>query len=195
MEQKLGLLIFSTLFDYIPALRRNFMLSRTVRSLATPQICLILTVPSITAAPKSPLGTVFDSVFTTTEFRQVSISPDGQWVALVQERHKIDGSRSAGSGIYIANLPSFSISPRRILSGTAGASYGDIAWSPDSRNLALLCDAGTPGQFQLFIANIVGGSYRKLTSLSGALATPRWSPDGRKVALLFTENAPRISVM
>ena len=39
--------------------------------------------------------------------------------------------------------------------------------------------------------NLPGGPARKLTSLTGFLDSPRWSPDGKKIALLFTENAPR----
>ena len=50
-----------------------------------------------------------------------------------------------------------------------------------------------PGQLQLYVAPAAGGAARKLTSLKGYLATPQWSPDGRTVAVLFTENAPRVA--
>ena len=35
-----------------------------------------------------------------------------------------------------------------------------------------------------------GGPARQLTHLKGLLAEPRWSPDGKRIAILFTENLP-----
>jgi Tol biopolymer transport system component len=37
------------------------------------------------------------------------------------------------------------------------------------------------------------GSARKLSQVKGFLSTPGWSPDGKTIALLFTENATRAS--
>jgi len=37
----------------------------------------------------------------------------------------------------------------------------------------------------------LGGPSKKLTNVKGLLATPRWSPDGKTIAVLFTENATR----
>ena len=53
-----------------------------------------------------------------------------------------------------------------------------------------LSDAAKTGQLDLYIQSS-GGQPRKLTSVTGFLASPHWSPDGSKIAVLFTENAPR----
>jgi Tol biopolymer transport system component len=56
--------------------------------------------------------------------------------------------------------------------------------------VAFLSDREKPGQLQLYVAGADGGVGMKLTNLKGALAMPRWSPDGKVVALLFTASPP-----
>jgi dipeptidyl aminopeptidase/acylaminoacyl peptidase len=67
---------------------------------------------------------------------------------------------------------------------------GSVAWAPDSQRIAFLSDAEKAGQLQLYISDL-GGPAKKLTNVKGLLATPRWSPDGKTIAVLFTENATR----
>ena len=59
-----------------------------------------------------------------------------------------------------------------------------------SRSLFFLTPP-SPGQPQLYVVNAAAGSPRKLTSVKGFLASPGWSPDGKTIAFLFTENAER----
>src|SRR5207247_10042590 len=66
-----------------------------------------------------------------------------------------------------------------------------IAWSPDGSRLAFLSDAAEAGQFELYVTDLGGGAPDELTHLKGFLAEPKWSPDGKSIAVLFTENAPR----
>jgi Tol biopolymer transport system component len=57
--------------------------------------------------------------------------------------------------------------------------------------MAFLSDRVRTGQLQLYVVGAAGGAgMRVMTNLKGALAMPRWSPDGKLVALLFTESAP-----
>src|SRR5258707_5800612 len=70
-----------------------------------------------------------------------------------------------------------------------GKSESAVAWSPDSKKIAFLSDAATPGQPQLYTVSAAGGSPRKLTDLKGFLASPGWSPDSKTLCLLFTANA------
>jgi dipeptidyl aminopeptidase/acylaminoacyl peptidase len=68
-----------------------------------------------------------------------------------------------------------------------------VAWSPDSKHLAFLSDAAKKDQLQLYVASIAGGAPKKLTNVKGLLATPKWSPDGKSIAVLYTENATRLA--
>src|SRR2546422_6602680 len=125
-------------------------------------------------------------------FHQVAISHDASHLAWVEPILDSRGESTGGSDIYTQDLKSPDAKPRRISASSSGgnADEGEIAWSPDSKQVAFLSDAERSGQFQLYIAG-VGGAARKLTSLTGYLADPAWSPDGKAVAFLFTENAPR----
>ena len=138
------------------------------------------------AAHKSSIDDALDSLYAVRNFKQVAISPDGKEVAWVES---LAGGSSA---IYVAT-PGSSEQPRRISAGDGNTEYAehDIAWSPDSRKLAFLSDKEGSQQLQLYVWEFTGHSVHQLTRLAGFLASPSWSPDGRQIALLFTENAPR----
>ncbi len=142
---------------------------------------------------KTSIDRVIDSLFAVREFKAVAISPDGTRVAWVESLHEKDGAPSPNSAIFIADLKSLSTPPRRISVGTGAADHAehDIAWSQDGRRLAFLSDAAREGQLDLYVVNASGGSARRLTHLSGFLAEPHWSADGKTLAFLFIENAPR----
>lgn len=152
------------------------------------------------AAQKPPVGTPLDGVvntlFATHNFQQAAVSPDGNSIAWVEDVHSKNGVVSGSTVIYVKNLKS-NAPARRIGAGAADSlhSEGDLAWSPDSQKIAFLSDAAKKGQSQLYVINInaAGGTAKMLTSVKGFLATPGWSPDGKAIAVLFTENATRAS--
>ena len=143
------------------------------------------------AASKSSIDNVVDSLFHLRQLSNVSISPQGSRVGWV-ESHEDPVTGAAAQSVYLADLRAGSPA-RRITAGDGIAEHHehDIAWSPDGERLAFLSDAEKKGQFQLYVADTAGRRPRKLTNLTGALTTPAWSPDGKIVAILFTENAPR----
>src|SRR5262249_694537 len=103
-----------------------------------------------------------------------------------------DGSETGNSAIYLQAVGGKAA--RRISATTPGIARAEngIAWSPDSQRLAFLSDAAKPGQSQLYVASL-NGPTRKITNVKGFLDAPRWSPDGKTIAVLFIENAPRAS--
>jgi dipeptidyl aminopeptidase/acylaminoacyl peptidase len=159
-------------------------------------ICLaLLSLCSVVAAQSSPKTANSEAVkalFGVHEFTQAEISPDGKRVAWVESLTGPNGEPSANSAIYVAEV-SAPESAKRITAGGGKSAHEehDVAWSPDGQRLAFLSDAAGTGQLQLFVADATSGAARKLTSLKGFLATPGWSPDGKTIALLFTENATR----
>ncbi len=138
---------------------------------------------------ETPLTAGLDQLYATKQVREVAISPDGKQVAWVEPLAA--GQALGSTAIMVAPLPPAAGAPHRITAAANGGGFAEnsIAWSPDSRQLVFISDAA--GDPQLFVAAASGGPARKLTTLKGFLAQPGWSPDGKRVSVLFTENAPR----
>jgi dipeptidyl aminopeptidase/acylaminoacyl peptidase len=142
-----------------------------------------------TATPSS-LDRLLDSFFAVREFKETAIGPDGRFVAWAE---KVAGKKDEHSAIYVADLQSPGSAPRHITASAANAACAEhgLAWAPDGKRLAFLSDHGSDGQLQLYVAPATGGTARKLTNVKGFLTSPRWAPDGKAIAVLFTENAAR----
>lgn len=144
------------------------------------------------AVQKTSIDKALDALFAVRTFEQVAISPDGKRVAWVEPLRGENQELTGNSAIYVATIAS-SERPRRVSAGEGSGDYveRDTAWSPDGRKLAFLSDKESPGQLELYVSDALGRAARKLTSLTGFLQSPSWSPDSKTLALLFTENAPR----
>jgi dipeptidyl aminopeptidase/acylaminoacyl peptidase len=131
------------------------------------------------------------SLAAASGFTQAVVSPDGKKVAWVEELRDKNGAESGNSAIFTTTIdgkgPAWKINAS---SGTPRAE-SDIAWSPDSRSLAFLSDAAKPGQLQLYLQSAPGQPAKRFTNVKGFLASPKFSPDGKTIAVLFTENATR----
>jgi len=141
----------------------------------------------------STLNQRIDALFAVRQFKDVALSPDGRWLAWVEEVPPPDESSRAGAMIFAAELEAHDWSPKRVTAGDGSTvhSESDLAWSADSRRLAFLSDHEQPGQLQLYVADPQTGKTEKLTKLAGHLGKPRFAPIGDAIALLYTENARR----
>lgn len=145
-------------------------------------------------ADKSTLDAAMEPLFGVRAFQQAAISPDGKHVGWVESLSGPQDLPSSNSAIYLADIDAPSAA-KRITGGDGKAAYEehDLAWSADSRHIAFVSDAGSPGQLQLFTADASGGAPTQVTHVKGFLSRPQWSPDGTSIAFLFTENAARAS--
>ena len=100
-------------------------------------------------------------------------SPDGS--ALLFTRREADGS---GNSLY--RIPTVGGEARKLVND---ADYGDFA--PDGRRICFVRQLGTAaGTSSVFGTAATDGSrIRELARVPGALVHPRWSPDGKIVAM------------
>jgi dipeptidyl aminopeptidase/acylaminoacyl peptidase len=150
------------------------------------------TPPATRANSPTPADDVLRPLFQVRQFAQVAISPDGSRVAWVEIQKDKDGAQTGNNDIYICEYEAAN-KPVRI-TGTSGPAHfeeHDLAWSPDGQHLVFLSDAAKKGQLQLYVVSANGGAAHKLTNAKGLLRDPKWAPDGKSIAVLYTENATR----
>ena len=132
--------------------------------------------------------------------RQAAISPNGQivaWTAPLPNAGQRVSFRLLNGDI--ASTQSIS-EPNSNPQVEHTCSESNIAWSPDSKNIAFTSDCATPGQLQVFVSSVSSKSPgtlnqlaapRQLTAVKGFIHNVTWSPDGTKIGFLYVENATR----
>lgn len=147
-------------------------------------------------ADRPSIAEIIQGVTSITDYQETSISPDHRYIAWVQAVTSGD-STSVGSAMYFQatdhSTPPVQVSAKSLTSHAVMGAINEkaIAWAPNGESLAFLSDVESPGQLQMYVMRIADRTVRQLTHLKGFLATPRWSPSGRAISLLFTENAVR----
>src|SRR5438045_1845319 len=143
------------------------------RSWTTTMAAMVIDGRTVSAA-------ALDSLPQIKKIDQVAISPDGTKVAYIVEGELSIAAVAGGE-------------PRRI-AGEQKTSARDAAWSADRKEIVWLADL--PGEVpaaQLWASSAAGGNAVKLADLKGYAQGPRYSPDGRKVTLLYIEGMPRVA--
>ena len=160
-------------------------------------LLLSLPVPLVSAEARKPVEEVVQAIAGVPAFLETAISSDHSSVAWVHTAPYDLKSRSVGSAISWAPATHPDQSRRvtaAIGSPMAVTNTGEErapTWSPDSRELAFLSDARTPGQLQLYVFRVSDQSVRRVAQFEGFVDTPRWSADGKTIALLYTEGLKR----
>jgi len=144
---------------------------------------LLLLACALTIAAQTPV----------TQFKEAVISPDAKRVVYVEALRAKDGGESPNSALWFLELGRAGAKARRVTAGDGVKACAEtgIAWAPDSRQAVFLSNCGDGKQAQLYLTSATGATPRKLTSLIGFLQNVRWSPDGKTIAVLYTENAIR----
>ena len=148
--------------------------------------------PAPGAAPPTRVAQAIEATYAARQYEHVAISPDGQHVAWVETLVGKNGVPDGRTEIYVADTKD-GAHVHRVTATPSNrrAAEGAPVWSPDSARLAFLSDAAKADQPQIYVAPAGGGAARRLTSVEGALAGLSWAPDGKHLAVLYTEHANR----
>ena len=142
-----------------------------------PNFILFLILVSATVAAEDHASTAINSLPSVKKIDQVAISPDGAQVAYIVEGKLWVATVADGASHPIAADQDMT---------------RDIAWSPDSRHISWLADVAQDRPASSLWTALAGGSeLTKLADLHGYAQTPRYAPDGTKVAVLYIEGIPR----
>jgi len=131
------------------------------------------------ARATSRAGAIYDSMPAAKPTEQVTVSPDGSKLAWTEGASIVIAAPTAGA-------------PTKSLKVPNNLPVREVTWSPDSTHIALIADlAGEKPAAEVYLADAGDGSSRKLAEFRGFISTPRFSPDGKTLAVLFIENMPR----
>jgi eukaryotic-like serine/threonine-protein kinase len=109
-------------------------------------------------------------------FRGVSFSPDGNYIYFVRS----DKSTTFFSYLYV--MPVLGGSPRQLIRDIDSP----VSFSPDGKQLVFMRGVPDKGRLEVHIADVNGSGDRVLAALPALLGSfpgPRWSPDGKTVAI------------
>ncbi len=131
-------------------------------------------------AANSRAAAVLDSMPRTKRITEVALSPDGTRVAYVAEQKLMVVPAAGGSAqeIFVKdNLP-----------------VRNVTWSADSKQIAFVADLpGSAPSAEIWTASSDGSGLQQHGEWKGYVETPRFSPDGTTLALLFVAGMPRVA--
>ena len=118
---------------------------------------------------------------------ETALSPDGRkivWVAAGDE----------GTEIEMASTSAPAATHR--LTNSSGCVEDNLAWSPDSKELAFTSNCAGGSQFDIYLASMAGdplhpSTPHQLTHLHGEVSNLAFSPDGKQIGFLYVEGATR----
>jgi len=115
-------------------------------------------------------------------FVHLVASPDGKRIAWIGPPSRT--ATTAGNAVVLADPTPSGATSIVPLPGADAASASELAWSPDSHSLAILATAA--GKRALYIVGSAGGNARRVATIAGAVHGLRFSPNGARIALLYT---------
>ncbi len=172
---------------------RDRMKKRFLGLLATAVTTTAWNVPVASAADGARgIDDVLTSITSVHPFSEVAMSPDGRTVVFGNTvSGKRGGAEVDASALWLSPASDGS-HPNRLTACPASAcdEHG-AAWSADGQQIAFVT-TDTSEQTQIAVANADGSHVSVLTHAHGPVDTPRWSPDGKSIAFLYSEGAPKV---
>lgn len=132
---------------------------------------------------QSKRNLTIDDYFKIQSINEVSLSPDGKWIAYVVRSYDLKKDKS-NRDLYM--VPTAGGDAIRLTSNEKNDTRPK--WSPDNRYLAFL--SGRDKKTQVYLLNRTGGEAIQLTDVKQGVNDLEWSPDGKKLAILITDKDP-----
>jgi dipeptidyl aminopeptidase/acylaminoacyl peptidase len=121
-------------------------------------------------------------------FASLALSPDGRQIATIDSFDLFaDAAYSPHAHVAVRNRAGVVVA---VHDPCPTCRYGGLAWSPDGRALAFIA-SDTKGAADLDV--IRDGRVRTLATVKGVAQKPRWSPDGKTLALQATAGAHKLT--
>ncbi len=137
-------------------------------------VCLAL---ASLAAGQDRVAAAIDSLPAIKHIDQVAISPDGSQLAYI-----VEGELSVAA---VSDGATHRIAPDQ-------KAVREVTWSADSHHLAWLSDQpGEKPAARLWSSAADGSDLSQRAKFDGYAQTPRYSPDGKTIAVLYIEGIPR----
>jgi dipeptidyl aminopeptidase/acylaminoacyl peptidase len=142
------------------------------------------------AEPSKSVVQALEALGAVQQLSEVAISPDGKRVIYGD----VVAGKRGGEDVDVSAL--WMVSARdgsgavRLTAcpGTVCDEHG-ASWSPDGTQVTFVT-TDTAEQAQVAVATIAGGRVEIATHARGPLDSPRFSPDGRQIAFVYSAGAP-----
>ena len=113
------------------------------------------------------------------QYQSVTLSPGGDQVADVDSVNMPEQTVVPHGKIVIRSATGAVLAT---IDPCADCRYGGLSFSPDGKAIAFI--ASNPKEKTAALDVIENGKVRTVTTVKGVAQTPRWSPDGKTIALL-----------
>ncbi|KAB1915958.1 LpqB family beta-propeller domain-containing protein [Micromonospora sp. AMSO31t] len=114
-----------------------------------------------------------------TDGDQATTSPDGRYVAWINNARSGDGSLEP----YVSLFDRVTGDIRTLLADPFGVVYGAPTWSPDGTQIALVVDRDT------LVAVDVATAAKRVLVQGHAMSQPNWSRDGSMIVMRWTSRS------
>lgn len=153
--------------------------------------CVFLATQNPAGAEPPPAKPVFslEDLARTRNVNEVSLSPDGAWIAFTLAVPRAPGVDSPGPTFSELHLIPFSGSPDRGFV-TGQVSLGHPRWSPDGKFIAFLAKRGDDTAQALWAIPLEGGEAFRLAGTKTDIQNFDWRPDGKGLAFVAAEPLP-----
>lgn len=148
---------------------------------------------SLAMADSPPgISSILDALNSVHPFSEVALSPDGKHLVY---GNVVTGKRGGAdvdvSALWIVNARDGSAAVRLTACPGSVCDEHGAAWSSDGTHIVFVT-TDAKEQSQVATAHASGDNVVTITSAQGPLDSPRWSPDGERIAFLYSKGAPKM---